>query len=153
MGQHPFVNEIAGQPSTIPPRSWARRLRLPWVLTVLGVAVAVFVLLAYLPTSQSSSFQISPCSGGSGSLDVPMGTVLSVSWLYVSGSNTGILVSQDSSPLFQSALPSGNASVVVDGYGGISVYGSSDVTPCIEGFTQVHVSWQAAEMWWLVHPD
>jgi hypothetical protein len=153
MGQHPFVNEIAGQPPTIPPRSWARRLRLRWVLASVGIVVVVLLLLAYLPASQGSSFQISLCTGGGESLDVPQGTVLSVTWSAVSGATTGILVSQQSTPLYQSSQASGNASVRVNGFGGVTIWGSSETTPCIEGVTQVHVAWQAGLLWWLVHPN
>ncbi|MCI4373327.1 MAG: hypothetical protein L3K02_06775 [Thermoplasmata archaeon] len=153
MTQHPFVNEIAGQPPIIPPRSWARRVRLPWIVAAVGIAVGALLLLAYLPVAQSSSFQISLCTGESGSLDVPLGSVLSVSWSPVSGSNTGILVSQQNLPLFQSAESSGNAFVAVPGYGEIDFTGSSAGAPCIEGHSLVHVSWRAAVLWWLVQPN
>jgi hypothetical protein len=150
--QHSFVNEGANQPATIPPGPGRRKLRWRWILAGAGVAVAIFVVLAYFPVGQSSSFEIDPCLGEQGYVNVPLHTVLSVTWSSVSGAPTGIQIEQDGI-LFQSPQPSGNGSFEASGYGGVTVSAYTDVSPCVDGVTQVHLTWQAAVLWSWVEPN
>ena len=150
---HPVVNEVVGQPQTSRPWYLRRRLRLRWTLAAVGAAIVVVLLLAFVPISQESSFQISLGPGWEeGTVHVPYGTVLSISWVTLSGIATGLQVWQGGL-LFNSSNASGAASVVVDGYGAVLISVSSVAAFGSEGVSQVHVSWRAALLWPLVKPD
>jgi len=150
---HGIVNEVGGQPGHIPPWSFRGRIRRPWVIAVIAVAIGVVLVLLFLPVSQSSSFQITRClSWQEGSLLVPSGTILSFSWSFVSGAPTGIQIVQGG-VLFNSTQASGNAIVDASGQGAVSISAMNVGSPCAPGATQVSVSWEAALLWPLVQPS
>ncbi len=153
MVQHPYVEEIGGQPPTAAPLPWFRRPRWPWLALGVGLVGAVLLILAYVPYSQSTSFQLDYCGGVGASIDVPLGTSLSIRWSAGTGVPVGLGVYQNGGQLYLSNAASGAASVSVSGYGAVMFEPADTGEPCTVGTAYVHVSWQAALLWPLVRPD